>query len=451
MEIEDTKLSIGAFDFTPDWAKKDAGVNIGKTRPLSEERTGEKPRQTEGRFNAKKKSFSRSQAPRPKFEQLPPFTADIKVLPDTKALGTIIKKLQHDTHAFKLKDLAYFFLDNPSSVLLKVVPKDKVSFHQCKVCGFASPSADEVSQHILSAHLEDYFEFSEVEIEPPKGNFSCVAKCGLSGIYIGPPNIHDYNSNIREIIRTRYPNMSEQEYRSHIEIVRDAEAIEAWRNSSCKKTLYRLKGAGEDEVYNLTREQAEGRFKINYLPSLISAPKNLMITAEKAMSSPFKPLAIAARKALHDERLSPRAMCFALHGAFHYRKMHFFRVNDSHGQEFVSSIEYKPLDVEHAIPELRKIAVFIAENPCRFKNEIVKEPDDEKHLQWLVTTGHVINFTNGAYAAVEKFPKYGPSWRKDKKESSKATDLEVAAESIIEEPSEKKVEEVKDESAPELA
>ena len=25
--------SLGSFDFTPDWAKKDAGVTVGKVRP----------------------------------------------------------------------------------------------------------------------------------------------------------------------------------------------------------------------------------------------------------------------------------------------------------------------------------------------------------------------------------------------------------------------------------
>ena len=37
MEQEDNaKLdlgSLGSFDFTPDWARKDAGVTVGKVRP----------------------------------------------------------------------------------------------------------------------------------------------------------------------------------------------------------------------------------------------------------------------------------------------------------------------------------------------------------------------------------------------------------------------------------
>ena len=42
----------------------------------------------------------------------------------------------------------------------------------------------------------------------------------------------------------------------------------------------------------------------------------------------------------------------------------------------------------------------------------VTDKETEKHLVWLVSTGHVVAFTNGVYSAVEDFPKYGPEWQK---------------------------------------
>ena len=87
-------------------------------------------------------------------------------------------------------------------------------------------------------------------------------------------------------------------------------------------------------------------------------------------------------------------------------------MNDSRGPEFVSNVEYKEFDAAHAIPELAAAANFLAANPCLDKSEFPAEPDFEKHLNWLVTTGHAIAFTNGVYSLVEKFPKYGPQWKK---------------------------------------
>ena len=333
------------------------------------------------------------------------------MLPETGALGVIIRKLQQDTHAYKLKDLAYFFLDNPSSVLLKIVPKDETKFHQCKACGFASTKPEDIVEHILGAHLGDYYEAKEIDCEPPKGNFTCVAKCGLSGVLLGPPNVHEFNATVKEMVRTRYPNMSESEYRSRIVMVRDAEAIEEWRKGAVKKTVFTAKGAGEGAP-QLTREQAEGEFRRTILPSLLDQPKNLMITADVAMRSPVRPLQWAAKDALEAERRAPYNMCFALRGAFHHRKMHFFRANDARGPEFVSGVEYREFDAAHAIPELAKVATFVAENPCCTKAEVAPDAETAKHLAWLVSTGHVVAFTNGVYSPVEKFPKYGPQWQK---------------------------------------
>jgi hypothetical protein len=144
------------------------------------------------------------------------------------------------------------------------------------------------------------------------------------------------------------------------------------------------------------------------------------------MKSPVKPLVWAVRDALELERRSPYNMCFALRGAFHHRKLNFFRANDARGPEFVTSAELKEFDAAHAIPELAAIAKFIAEHPCCDRTELPAGEGTLQHLQWLVSTGHVVAFAKmGVYSAVEKFPKYGPQW---KKRSAKAAAPQPAAE-----------------------
>ena len=461
--------SLGSFDFTPDWAKKDTKVSVGKfrpeasggdvggqeggargRRPFGERRQfgdqkphGDKRQFGEKRSFGEKRQFGdkrpfggRGQGGAPA-ERQRPLDVDVKILPETKALGTIIRRLQNDIHAYKLKELAYFFLDNPQSVLLKITPRDGAAqqgFFQCKACGFASTNEDDVRDHAVAAHLGDYYDAKEIDVEPPKGNFSCVAKCGLSGVLLGPPNIHEFNSIVAEMIRTRFPQMSESQYRSHIEMVRDPEAIEQWRKGAVKKTVFFAKGQADVEgAMQYLREQAEGEFRRNFLPSLLSRPKSLMITADVALKSPVKPLVWAVNDALAAERRAPYGMCFALRGAFHHRKLKFFRVNDARGPEFVSNVEYKAFDAAHAIPELASAARFLADHPCLDRSEFPSEPDFDKHLTWLVSTGHAVAFTNGVYSIVEKFPKYGPQWKKRAKKAEPAAQ-DVKAEPAAEAP-----------------
>ena len=471
--------SLGSFDFTPAWAKKEAKVSVGKfhsdqggkgddsadgsadRRQFGDRKSfgdrkpfggrdrkpfdrddrksfGDRDRKPFGDRSDRgdRKSFGdrkpfgdrdrkpfggrdAGRGPRPQAERPRPLDVDVKVLPETKALGTIIRKLQNDIHAYKLKDLAFFFLDNPSSILLKITPRaaqpnqPHQRFFQCKACGFASTREEEVADHAVAAHLCDYYDAKEIDTEPPKGNFNCVARCGLSGVLLGPPNIHEFNSVVSEMIRTKFPQMTEEQYRSHIEMVRDPEVIEQWRKGAVKKTVFFAKGQADVEgAAQLIREQAEGEFRRMFLPSLMTTPKHLMMTADMALNSPVKPLVWAVNDALAAERRAPYGMCFALRGAFHHRKLHFFRVNDAHGPEFVTNVEHKEFDTAHAIPELAEAATFLMENPCLDKSEFPDTTDFEKRLKWLVSTGHAIAFTNGVYSMVEKFPKYGPQWKK---------------------------------------
>ena len=425
MSMDNEMLNLGSLDFTPDWARKDAGVKVSAPRNAGAETRERGPMRD--RSDRPPRKFDRKpRTDMPRFQKPveKPLAVEVKILPETHALGTIIRKIQNDQHAYKLKDLAYFFLDNPESILLKITPKPEteVQFRQCKACGFASTNEQDVIEHLMAEHLGDYYVSETIQCEPPKGNFAVVAKCGLSGVLLGPPNIHEFNSVVKEMIRTKYPNMSEEEYRSHIEMVRDSETIEAWRQSATSKLVYFAK-ADVEKARPLTREQAEGEFKRVILGNMLDAPKSLMITADKALKLPVRPLVWAVKDALREEAKAPYAMCFALRGAFHHRKLKFFRANDARGPEFVTSVELKEFDSAHAIPELAALADFVKEHPCSPKVDIVKDAEGERHLNWLVSTGHLVAYTNGVYSAVEKFPKYGPQYQKRGKKDETAAEL----------------------------
>jgi hypothetical protein len=254
------------------------------------------------------------------------------------------------------------------------------------------------------------------------------------------------------MISSKYPGMSEAQYRSHIEMVRDPEVVEQWRKQAVKKTVFFAKGQADVEgAASVDRERAEGEFRRSFLPSLVTRPKSLIISAEAALKSPDASIVRAATVALDSERRAPYGMCLALRGAFRHRGLKFFRVNDARGQEFVTNTVYKEFDVEHAIPELAEAAKFLAANPCLDKSEFPGQPDFEKRLNWLVSTGHAVAFTNGVFSIVEKFPKYGPQWKKRAKKSPVAEAEAPAVETPVVVPETTSTEEQKNEASTQLA
>ena len=46
----------------------------------------------------------------------------------------------------------------------------------------------------------------------------------------------------------------------------------------------------------------------------------------------------------------------------------------------MTSVSYKPFDAAHAIPELARVANFVAEHPCALREEIAPDAESAKHL-----------------------------------------------------------------------
>ena len=456
--------SLGSFDFAPSWTTGEKVVaKAGRggfrdmdedDRPPREDRPprrfdGPKPDRPKKPFNRdedrKGKPFNRDDKPRRpanrdvhdsgdrrgfvKREFVKPLDAEVRVLPGQKELGGIIRKIQTGFVAYPLKQIAWFFLDHPEACHVKVTPKDpNVKFHVCKACGYSCFTAEALDAHILTAHLSDYYTAEETDVEPPSGQFACVVKCGITGELIGPPNLHATSSKIREMAQRL--GMDENDYRARLVTMHDQDAVEAWRASATKKTFYRLKtvtppapaaksapaegeepqSAAEEAVPEppatpaLERDQAESEFRRNIMPQLRSISKSSDMALDQALKSTDRPYLYAVRDTIARERRFPASLFFALRGAFHHRKLEFFRANEPRGQEFVCAAKPTPLDVEHAIPELGAVVKFVEEHPLCHVSELPSEM--KGHLGWLVEKGHIVQYFNGLLAIPETHPKF---------------------------------------------
>ena len=444
VENESLDLSgLGSFDFTPAWAKgraddktqyarfegredrPDARRSFGDRKPAGDRgpRRDDRGPRRDDRGSRRDDHGPRRDDRGPRRDEraqrpfVKPLDVDVRILPSQKELGPIIRQLQTKHTAYALKQLAYLFLDNPASCVLRISQKkdaaETLVFHQCKACGFVTMDAEELAQHIQSEHLGDYYDSEVVDCEPPKGAFNCVAKCGVTGELLGPPNLHGYDARVREMLREKCPGMSEEAYRARIEMVRDSEVVEQWRASATKKTVYRRKG----EEASVDREAAEMEFRRTILPGLATTAKAVDLSAEVALKSPCRALVFACRDAISRERRFPASLFFALRGAFHHRKLEFFRANDPRGPEFVVAQKFSPLDVEHAIPELAELVKFVEAHPCVTQAETVaqlsggdaaKVEELRKTLAWLIEKGHLVGYFNGVLAIPADHPKYHP-------------------------------------------
>ena len=380
--------------------------------------------------------------PRQDRPEVPLLPLEIRVLPEQKALGAVIRRIQTSHRAFPLRDIAWLFLDNPASCLVRIEPlKDQqVPLFQCKVCGIPALSEEEIRSHLVNHHMDDFFDVEEVTCEPPSGVFVCVARCGMSGELLGPPNHHSFNGKVQEMLRTRYATLTEEAYRSRIETVRDSDAIEKWRQQCTKKKIYRRKGAAPTaaepvdaavaaesgataeadaepapKAPAMERDVAELVFLREILPEQIANVRHLICTAAVGMQTSSRPLYYALKDMLLRERRFPASLFFALRGAFRHRKLHLFRVNDPKGQDFVMLKMPVALDPSHTVQALRDVLTYVNEHPACTKAEMVSAiagGDEEKiketlvQLVWLVERGHVVEFYNDVLSGPLEYPAF---------------------------------------------
>jgi hypothetical protein len=107
--------------------------------------------------------------------------------------------------------------------------------------GLPFESADAVIAHVLSHHLKLYFDMQEVEVDPPKGNFQVVNRCGVTGELLGPPNYHRYNQIVQQHYASKGLRMPFEAFRNRIETVREPELINQWLEKMKRVTRYTWK------------------------------------------------------------------------------------------------------------------------------------------------------------------------------------------------------------------
>ncbi|MEY3393854.1 MAG: hypothetical protein RL346_90 [Verrucomicrobiota bacterium] len=175
----------------------------------------------------------------------------VTLVPDKTAIQLVCKEIHQVARVYPLFDVAEIILAERSRCRAVFEISEKQSpFYVCKLEDAIYLTKEEALQHFLTAEWRKQFiEESTIEIDPPKGNFQSIAKCGISGELLGPPNYHAYQSEIRRIHREHFSHMPLEAYMAKIRTERSEEAVNAWLDSMKIQTRWRIveEGEGRDD------------------------------------------------------------------------------------------------------------------------------------------------------------------------------------------------------------
>ena len=374
-----------------------------------------KPGRDDDRRGPRREHGPRREDRRPPREALPRLNVRVSFLPDRERLSLVVRDIQASRRAFPLIEIANRFLSREDLYLVKLeLPppaegETRQTLFQCLECKRVFRQRANAEAHILNDHLDKFFTIEETEVEPPAGNFACVARCGLSGTLLGPPNYHGYNEKIQELWSSRFAHLSKAEYLGHIETVRDEALVAQWKDSLRKKTVYRLKEVPEgQEAAAMSRAEAQDWMRTGKVNPLLRESGRCMVPGAQSKKFDDGSLRAAVSLAWQKESRFPFTLSLALRPAFRHMHLHLFKVNAR--ETYVTAVPPQPVDLAPAPAIVKEIVAFLEAHPGTTRPQVLDglrpgaNPESAEaaelllHLNNLVANGGVIEFFNATLA-----------------------------------------------------
>jgi hypothetical protein len=242
----------------------------------------------------------------------------VTLIPDAQAVHLIGKEVHQVARVYPLFDVAQILLAERARLkALFEVEESKPAIFAGKLDESLFLTREEALRHLWQSDLRsELLEEETVEVDPPTGNFQSVARCGLSGEWLGPPNFHSYQTNLRRLHRERFSNMPFEAYSSKVRTERGEEAVNAWLETTKQKTRWRLKNAAEETPWIEDRGDAERSLSMNAFDKAFRETRkvevNAAIPGKNLSPSLLASLRIAGSHARKHPAILIPAVCRAL-------------------------------------------------------------------------------------------------------------------------------------------
>jgi hypothetical protein len=211
-----------------------------------------------GERGPRPQGFGRGQHERGPYES-PYYT--VTFYPEDSSFGTLVQTIRKSCRTVELFEIARTVVAKPDRFVVVMAHKSaggtgapgaapagaaavkpaRPVFHTSVPDGIPFETDEAAVSHVLSRHLDKFFDTAEVEVDPPKGNFQVINRCGVTGELLGPPNYHRYNQIVQQHYSAKAARMPFEGFRSRIETVRDPEVVNQWLAKMKKATRYTWK------------------------------------------------------------------------------------------------------------------------------------------------------------------------------------------------------------------
>jgi hypothetical protein len=302
---------------------------------------------------------------------------NVAFIPEEKGVEQLARQIRMTGRAYPLFQIAQLILQKPERYSVQLSTKKKADgavAQQIFVCALDDTpwtSEDEAVAHVLRNHFATFYQAERTPCDPPKGTYTFVAQCGLSGVILGPPNYHDYQNQLHKLHAERFSRMPFEAFKARVKIVKDEAVVKKWIEDQSFLTQYVCLNVPEP-LKLPTMEEVEKHFRATHKDSIIKPVETVIIAGVPSRSLRCSGLQRLIRQEWEQQRHFPLPVATKLSQQFASHGLQFFKVNKTVTHVSVARPQFLDVDSNPVSDGIRRIVQYINANARCTRKKLIE-------------------------------------------------------------------------------
>ncbi len=333
----------------------------------------------------------------------------VAFIPEERGVEQLARQIKVTGRAYPLFQIALLILQKAERYSVQLTAKKKADGTMEKLFSCAldeSPwtNEDEAVAHVLKNHFATFYQAERTATEPPKGVYTFVAQCGLSGEILGPPNHHDYQNQLRKLHTEKFSRMPFDMFKARVKIVKDEAVVKKWIEDQSFKTQYNCLNVPEPLTL-ATLEEVEKHFRATHKDSIIKPVETIIVAGLPSRSLRDNGLQRLIRQEWEQQKFFPLPIATKLSQQFAHYGLQFFKVNKTVTHVSVARPTFLDIESTPVSENIKRIIEYINGNAkCTRKKLIEALAPTPKVAKAVVTEIPVVPVAEGEVAAAPTKP-----------------------------------------------
>ncbi len=289
---------------------------------------------------------------------------NLSLVPDRKGVESLARQIKMTGRAYPLFDIAQMILQKPErhevvfSVKKNPEGQPVQPLYVCALDDSLWLSEEEAVEHVIRKHFATFYQAEKTATEPPKGTYTFVAQCGISGLVLGPPNHHDYQNQLRKLHAQRFARMAFDVFKSRVKIVRDEAVVKKWVEEQSWKTEYVCLNLPE-ALRLASMADVEKHFREVHKDNIIKPVETHTLPGSSARNLRCPELSRFYRTVWEDQRRFPLQIATVLSQQFAGHGLQFFKVNKTVTHVSVARPHFLDMEATPVSEGVKRIVDYI--------------------------------------------------------------------------------------------